>query len=162
MDLDLKHDLQRQVGLWELEIAAFDAIVTHPVRPARPTWHLAMARTVDHLRYLFTKHAASPEFRSAVRLFNRSHYLYVAVYVAAVVVGLRSPIRGAVALAAGLSWLAKAQVAYNWRGLYYSARELLLTVPCLPLVPALRLAYWVKGFVEFHLGLRRMERPATR
>jgi hypothetical protein len=38
------------------------AFVTHPVHPARPTWHLAMARSVDHLPYLFAKHRGSPHF----------------------------------------------------------------------------------------------------
>jgi GT2 family glycosyltransferase len=139
------------------------AVVTHPVHPGRPLWLLKMARSVDHLPYLFAKHRRSlSEFRSSVPLFNRSHYLYFAVYFGALVLTLYNPVQGALALGLGLVLIVTANIAMNWWGLHFGIGELALTALCLPLVPLVRLLYWLKGLAQVSLGLRKQRRPAAR
>jgi GT2 family glycosyltransferase len=130
-----------------------DAVVAHPVPEGRPTKYFTMARTVEQMPYLFRKHSQSPRLRSSVRPFNRSHYLYLTIYAAALFSAFAKPVAGAVLALVGLSILLPVQLVRNFWGLHTTAREVLLTALFQPIIPLVRLFYWVKGYAC--LSLRR-------
>lgn len=126
--------------------SAPDAVVFHPVQPGRPLKLLTMARTVERMPFLFAKHAgASAALRKAIKPFNRSHQVYLALYGAAALVGLADPPGGAALLALGLCIVLPAHLAHDFWGLHFTLKELALTAVCQPLVPVLRVYFWLKG-----------------
>jgi cellulose synthase/poly-beta-1,6-N-acetylglucosamine synthase-like glycosyltransferase len=140
-----------------------EAVVSHAVHSGRPSWHLNMARAADQLPYLFAKHSdVKPLLRRSIHLFNRSHYLYLSVYVLALLFALRGPVAGIVVLGTMLPLLVGIQLTRQWWGLHFTLRELFATALVLPLVPLVRLAYWAKGSVEMRLGMRDRSHPAKR
>src|SRR5207245_217475 len=97
---------------------AAHAVVSHPVQAPRPLKLLTMARTVEHMPYLFLKHARSKsKLQASVRLFNRSHYFYLAVYAGALLLALVQPVVGAIALGVGLCIVLPVHMARDFGGL---------------------------------------------
>jgi GT2 family glycosyltransferase len=139
------------------------AAVDHPVQPARPLTGLRLARTARDLPYLFAKHAQSKSrLRENLRLFNRAHFPYLALYGLSVVLALGNPLVGAEMLGGGLCVLVPLHLAHDYWGLDFEASELGLTAIAYPLVPPLRLLWWVLGRCEASLGLRRNRKRASR
>lgn len=135
---------------------AANAVVSHPVESPRPLKLLTMARTVEHMPYLFLKHADSKaRLHLSVRAFNRSHYFYLAVYAGGLLLALVEPAAGAIALGVGLGILLPAHLAHDFWGLHFTAKELALTALCQPVVPILRLFYWFKGTLHVRLAAGR-------
>ena len=131
---------------------AATAMVRHPVQPGRPLKSLTIARTVELMPYLFKKHGPSREIlKKIVRPLNRSHYIYLLLYSVALVLTLVSPVVGAWAVGLGLGILIPLHLAHDFWGLHFTASELALTALCKPIVPVLRLFYWLKGLAEVHL-----------
>lgn len=132
------------------------AVVSHPVQPGRPLKLLTVARTVAQMPYLFRKHERSAsKLRASIRPFNRSHYFYLALYLTALLLGLVHPVSGVIAVGLGLCILLPLHLGYDFRGLHFTAGELALTALCQPIVPVLRLFYWLQGHVEERLAPRR-------
>jgi GT2 family glycosyltransferase len=128
---------------------ASGAIVAHPLQRARPLKLLTMARTVERMPYLFAKHRQlATTLRTVVKPFNRSHYVYLALYVAALSVGFVEPGLGFKVLGLGLCTLLGAHLAHDFWGLDFSVNELALTALCYPIVPVLRLFHWSKGLAK--------------
>ncbi len=142
---------------------AATAVVSHPVQPGRPLKLLRVARTVEQLPYLFIKHEQSKaKLQRTLRPFNRSHYLYLALYVGVLFLTVVNPVAGAIALGLGLSTVLTVHLAHDLWGLHFTASELALTALCQPIVPVVRLYYWVKGFLRVRLARRRSDIPAKR
>jgi len=138
---------------------AATAVVRHPVQPGRPLKSLTIARTVELMPYLFIKHARSKEIlRTSIRPLNRSHYFYLALYAVGLLLALVAPVAGAIVIGLGLGILLPVHLAYDFWGLHFTASELALTALCHPIVPVLRLFYWLKGLVKVHLDPRRRDR----
>ena len=131
------------------------ATVAHPVEPARPLKTLTLATTVERMPYLFFKHGAMrARLRKSVKVFNRSHYLYLALYLGGFSAGLVEPILGAEVLGLGLCALLVVHLVHDFRGLHFTFSELAVTALCYPIVPVLRLFYWLKGLLKLRLGVR--------
>jgi len=144
-------------------IFAATAVVNHPVQPGRPLKLLSIARTVEQMPYLFVKHPRSKAIlRASMRPFNRSHYFYLALYAAALLMALRDPSAGAVVVALGLCILVTLHLAHDFWGLQFTSTELVLTALCQPIVPVLRLYYWLKGFFKVRLAGRKHVRVGKR
>lgn len=136
---------------------AANAVVNHPVQAGRPLKLLTMARTAERMPYLFRKHPQSrPRLRDSIRLFNRSHYPYLILYASGLLLGIGRPLTGPIVVGVGLCVLLPVQLAHTFWGLHFTAREVALTALCLPIVPVLRLIYWLKGLIEVHFDLRSM------
>lgn len=139
------------------------AVVDHPVQPARPLTPVRLARTARDLPYIFSKHSASGDrLRDNLRLFNRAHFPYLALYVMAAMIAVLSPLKGARVLVLGLLVLVPLHLVYEYRGLSFTWKEILLSAVSQPLVPVLRLAWWLLGSAEVALGLRRTNHMASR
>lgn len=136
------------------------ALVTHPVQPARPLKLFTFARTVEQIPYLLLKHAPSkPALQVSIRPFNRSHYLYLGLYAAAVLLGVvREPLFGGMVLGLGLTILVPLHLAHDLWGLEFTASEVILMALCQPIVPILRLFYWLLGLCKLRLAPRRFVR----
>ncbi len=138
---------------------AANAVVSHPVQAGHPIKLLTMARTVERIPYLFRKHPESkPKLRTSIRLLNRSHYAYLALYAGGLLLAIVNPFAGAIVVGLGLCILMPVHLTHDFWGLHFTASELALTALCLPIVPVLRLSYWLKGLVEVHLSPRRQDR----
>ena len=136
-----------------------DCVVTHPVQPGRPLKLLTMARTVELMPYLFSKHRPSRRrLRTFVKPLNRSHYFYLALYAVSFLTALVAPTAGGLVLGLGLAILLPLHLAHDFWGLHFTVSELALTALCQPIVPLLRLFYWLKGSVEVNLAPRRPDR----
>jgi GT2 family glycosyltransferase len=134
---------------------AASAVVSHPVQLGRPLKLLIVARSVEQMPYLFVKHARSKaRLEACIRPFNRSHYLYLALYATASLVALIDPVVGVVVLAFGLSILLPVHLAHDLRGVRVTASEFALMALCQPVVPILRLFYWLKGLLAIKLAVR--------
>lgn len=135
------------------------AVVSHPVQPGRPLKLLTIAKTVEQMPYLFFKHAPSKrKLHASVRPFNRSHYVYLALYAAVLLLTLVDRSVGALALGLGLGVLVPVHLARDLSGLDFSAGELAFTALCQPVVPLLRLFYWLKGQRRVRRASRRRDR----
>lgn len=140
-----------------------EAVVIHAVQAGRPLWHLTMARTMDQLPYLSAKHpTVRPLLRRSIHLFNRSHYVYLVVYAVALILAFKDPLEAIVLSITSFSVLVGLQLTRQWWGLQFTIRELIITALILPLVPLVRLVYWIKGSVEMNLGLTNRTHPARR
>ena len=158
-DTDLAYTVLE--GGWAIPFAA-GAVVQHPVQPGRPLKLLTIARTTEHLPYLFVKHAGSKtRLQSSFKLLNRAHYPYLALYATALLIALRDPIAAAVAVGVGLFILVSLHLAYDFWGLRFTVSELVLTGLCQPIVPLLRLFYWLRGAMRLRLSLKRYEHTAS-
>lgn len=136
-----------------------DCVVTHPVQPGRPLKLLTIARTVELMPYLFSKHRPSRRrLRTFVKPLNRSHYFYLALYAVSLLVALFAPAAGVLVLGLGLAILLPLHLVHDFWGLQFTVSELALTALCQPIVPLLRLFYWVKGSVKVNLAPRRPDR----
>ncbi len=139
------------------------AVVSHPVQSGRPLKLLIVARTVERMPYLFVKHARSKaRLRTRIRPFNRSHYLYLALYAVTAVVAFVDPVAGAVVLGFGLCTLLSVHLAHDLWGMHFTASEFALMALCQPVVPVLRLFYWLKGLLAIKLAPRTQRGPAGR
>ena len=142
---------------------AAGAVVSHPVQAGRPLKLLTIARAVEHLPYLFVKHQPSKhKLRASMKPLNRSHYLYLALYAAAPLLVLAAPVKGPIVVALALCVLLLVHLAHDFRGVHFTASELALTALSQPLVPILRLFYWIKGLWGVRLGLRKDDRGGKR
>ena len=140
---------------------AADAGVSHPVPPGHPLKMFTIARTVEQMPYLFSKHPLSSlKLRVSARPLNRSHYLYLVLYGGALLLAVVHPVAGAIGLGLGLCVLISLQLVHDFWGLHVTASELILTALCLPVIPVVRLIYWLKGLTR--LALRRHDRSGTR
>lgn len=132
------------------------ATVSHPVQAGRPLKLLTIAGSVEQMPYLFRKHARSEaRLRESIRPLNRSHYCYLSLYGAAALLTLANPRAAATALGLGLCIIVPLHLAHDLWGLHFTPIELALMAVCQPIVPILRLFYWLKGFTKQGLGLRR-------
>jgi hypothetical protein len=128
---------------------AANAVVSHPVQPGRPLKLLTIARTVELMPYLFVKHAPSKaRLKAFIRPFNRSHYFYLVIYAVALLLSLVAPVAGILVVCVGLGILLPLHLARDFWGLHFTASELALTALCQPIVPVLRLFYWIKGLFK--------------
>jgi GT2 family glycosyltransferase len=122
------------------------AVVRHPVQTGRPLKLLTLARTVELMPYLYRKHTASArQLRKIVKPFNRSHYIYLALYGLGVVLFAVKPLTAAIVVGIGLSIVLLAQIGKDHWGLHFTIGEVTLTALCQPIVPILRLYYWTRG-----------------
>jgi len=133
-------------------VYASDAIVSHPVPTGRPLKAFVVARTVEQMPYLYFKHPQSLEgLKNSVRPFNKSHYVYLALYLVSLLILIGSPLLALEVLAIGLGILVPLQLVHDHWGLHVGLVELFLIALCQPIVPALRLFYWIKGLLVLHL-----------
>lgn len=143
---------------------AKDAVVMHPVQPGRPLKLITVARTVERVPYLLAKHPSSrAKLKRFLRPFNRSHYLYLMLYGGTLVMGVFEPIWGITLFIIGLGVLLPLHLARDFWGLHFTRKEFTQTALCYPIVPILRLFYWLKGLVRVRAHLKsRGLTPATR
>ena len=140
-----------------------DAAVSHPVQPGQPLKGLAMTKGVKEMPYLFDKHAKSkPELRTCISPLNRSHYVYLAIYGTALALAPMRPVAALMALGVAFCVVLPLHIAHDFWGLHYSVGEVALTALFQPIIPILRLYYWVRGVLELRLGLRRYDDVARR
>lgn len=129
------------------------AVVNHPVPPGRPLKLFTIARTVEHMPYLFLKHARSRvRLQATTRLLNRSHYLYLTVYGVGLLVALEDPVHGVIVMGLGLCVVLPVHLLHDFVGLHFTVSELALTALSQPAIPLVRLFYWVKGSMKIWLG----------
>ena len=142
---------------------ATGAIVMHPVQPGQPLKLLAMAKTVERMPYLFSKHAPSNAvLRSSIKPFNRSHYVYLGLYGTATLIALLDPLLGIKFLGVGVCMALSSHLLHDFWGLQFTLKELALTAVCQPIVPVLRVFYWLKGLLEVRLARKRTATRAKR
>ncbi len=131
---------------------AAEAVVSHPVPVGNPVKMFTIARTVERLPYLFRKHAKSRvKLKASARALTRSHYAYLSLYGGALLLFLIQPRAGAIAVLLGLSVLLTFQLVHDFWGLRTTTSELALTALCLPIIPVVRLFYFLKGLAVVHL-----------
>jgi len=140
---------------------AADAAVSHPVPSGHPLKVFTIARTVEQMPYLFRKHAQSRlKLRASARPLNRSHCLYLALYGGAIILAAAHPLGGAIGLGLGLSILMSLQLIHDFWGLHVTASEFILTGLSLPVIPVVRLFYWLKG--NTRIALRALDRDGEK
>jgi GT2 family glycosyltransferase len=140
-----------------------EAAVDHPVQSPRPLVPLILAKTARDLPYLFKKHAQSKAgLRQNLRLFNRAHYPYLALYGLTSALIALNPLMGVWALGIGLCVLLPLHAAYDFWGAHFTISEFVLTGLSHPVIPVVRLCWWLVGSLELVLGLRKDNERASR
>jgi len=131
---------------------AAGAVVSHPVPPGNPLKMFTTARTVEQLPYLFRKHAKSRvKLKASATALTKSHYAFLSLYGGVLLLFLVQPRTGAISLGIGLSTLMTLHLVHDFWGLRTTPRELALTALCLPIIPVVRLFYFLKGLVLSHV-----------